>query len=93
MAKTFDLRAERRKREIHLEGGAVCLSCRHRWEAVVLPGVTELECPKCGLMRGVLTHNCFPERYWECECGCVYFTVGESHVVCAFCGLVLNFPN
>ncbi len=37
----------------HISGPAVCQTCKYKWVAVCPAGTVVLECPSCGLNRGV----------------------------------------
>lgn len=72
----------------HSEGKARCLDCGHAWEAVAPVGVTWMECPMCGLMRGrfVWSHLREGALHWRCDCGCDLFYVTPDGSYCPNCG-------
>ena len=71
----------------HLEGRALCLECKHTWQAVAPVGTLTLECPKCHLHKGTMTHLVFPEQYWQCACGnCAFALSKHSILICMYCG-------
>lgn len=74
-----------------LAGPAVCVSCRHEWNAATPVGTfEELECPSCGLTKGVFEYGVIPEPTWFCGCGCFLFAIsGKSgDIMCWQCGEV-----
>lgn len=75
----------------HLAGKCICLQCKYEWEGVAPLGTLYLQCPECWLDKGIFNCVTFPERYWECKCGCAHFAVGVSHIVCLFCGISKEF--
>ena len=78
----------------HLAGEAICLQCRHKWTAVCPVGVAEMECPECGLFRGVYVYNCVPEQeVWSCKCGNYHFAITQKNIVCVYCGISQTFPE
>lgn len=81
-----DLAEYKLKNSEHLEGTGVCLHCKHEWEAIVPTGVVCIQCPQCGLHRGVLKGCCSPEWMWECMCGCRFFFLTTEKAICANCG-------
>lgn len=71
----------------HLAGVAVCLACRHEWAAVAPSGAPTLECPECGLDRGVFSAAPLPEIIFECLCGCGTFYIEPGIIArCTHCG-------
>jgi len=75
----------------HLAGEARCLSCLHEWTAVTPVGTfRDLECPACGLAKGVLKYGVVPERVWTCNCGCDLFCLSgiSMKMLCYQCGRV-----
>jgi hypothetical protein len=87
--RVVDLAEERERRRPHTAGKVLCLACSHRWTAAVPVGVAELECPSCGLVRGVW---CLPlelevgTHKWVCDCGADLFKLADRAAVCARCG-------
>lgn len=74
----------------HLAGEALCMGCGHRWQAVAPVGAfKELECSECKRMMGTFTHYCIPgdEHLWTCNCGCMFFTVSFTRIMCVQCGI------
>lgn len=74
-------------RKPHLAGNAKCLACAHEWVAVSPTGVAALECPGCGLHKGVFKSLCEPSDgvVWHCKCGCDTFYIDRSGVCCLVC--------
>jgi hypothetical protein len=89
MGDVIHLPTARERRDGYTAGEVLCLACLHRWTAVAPVGVTELECPECGLVRGVW---CLPlelevgTHKWVCDCGCDLFKLADRGAVCARCG-------
>lgn len=55
MPKVVDIRPKIEAKKPHLQGRAVCLACKHEWEAVTPVGCPDgLECPSCGTSRGIM---------------------------------------
>ena len=54
MSKIIDLED---KREVWLACECLCVSCSHKWDAVIHKDrQTKLECPECRLMFGAVIH-------------------------------------
>lgn len=83
MGEVLDIR----KNQPHIEGKACCLQCLHQWQAVCEIGVIDLECPACGLMKGVWCGLAVPEYMWQCLCGCVHFYINQNGASCCNCGV------
>lgn len=75
----------------HMTGPVVCLSCKKKWVAVALVGSLDLECPDCGLFKGVWEGVVRPKEWWQCKCGCCHFFVNIDGCHCAHCGVVQSF--
>lgn len=86
------------KHDPHLQGPAVCLVCKHQWEAVAPVGTdaATLECPECHAFKGAFTryvqHNA---PAWCCEkCDGQLFMImlvdDAPSVACASCGNMRN---
>ena len=72
-----------------LQGSAICLSCRHRWRAVMPleAGVVWIECPQCLLMRGRFINPVERDGlHWTCNCGNDLFYAMEHGMYCPNCG-------
>lgn len=82
-----------RSRQPHMTGQAICLHCKKEWQAVAEVGVTQLECPECGLYKGVYRTLTIPvdKPLWQCQCGCHMFYITESHAYCGLCGIAQEF--
>jgi len=75
----------------HLSGTAQCVSCCHRWVAVVPVSTVELECPECKLNTGRMRNLCVPGSedalIWKCNCGCdLFMVVKDAGYMCVRCG-------
>ncbi len=85
MGDVVDMQAYRE--DPHLAGEAHCMACGHDWVAVVPVGETHLDCPGCGMTRGVLRYPCEREEaHWTCNCGNQLFKVSPSSIYCPQCG-------
>lgn len=92
----ISLAAARAERQPHWQGKAICLGCRHEWEAIAPMGTyTDLECAECGLFKGVTKHpfGCDEgDLEFRCTCGCEALTVykrakdGRFYTRCMACG-------
>lgn len=93
MADIISLAQRKLENDHHLSGPAVCMACKHEWEAVVPVGTIELECPNCHIHKGLLKYGCEPTTAWVCGCGChVFMLSGESHeMICWNCGQYQKF--
>lgn len=85
-AKVVDLKAYKLSLKPHVEGPAICLYCEHRWRAVTPVGTFEMECPSCGLFKGVWVGLFSPETMFQCACGGLHFTVTHGAIACVICG-------
>ncbi|WP_043767591.1 hypothetical protein [Algiphilus aromaticivorans] len=73
----------------HAQGPCVCLSCRHEWRGVWPVGTDELECPACGLLKGVSKGLYYPdegEPIRVCQCGNEFFLMRPDGHFCPACG-------
>lgn len=73
----------------HRSGQAKCTNCKHVWAAVSPVGCDDLECPECGLCRGVWYGNhLYPQgtHIVTCSCGNTFFEVSPEQVLCINCG-------
>ena len=78
----------------HGTGPAFCIGCRHEWVAVTPAGVTELECPACGCMKGrfrFVFSTYEGDSVWTCDCGNDLFKVTASGHLCVNCGAYQRF--
>ena len=73
----------------HAQGPAICLGCNHKWVAVLPVGLIDMECPNCGLIKGVFKGLTLPSKtLWSCVCGCPHFFLNEDYsFYCCLCGL------
>lgn len=81
------------KGEPHLSGEAVCIGCRHAWEATAPVGTDNLECPSCGSMKGLFRYPVSADvgdSLFVCQCGCealtAYYRKGQFRIQCMNCG-------
>jgi hypothetical protein len=86
--KIVSLDAAREARSPHMTGRAVCLDCRHEWQAVAPTGIVWLVCPGCSLQRGRFLNHTEVESgtHWTCPCGCDLFYVTPTAFYCPNCG-------
>lgn len=71
----------------HLAGKMVCLECKHNWVGVSPLGISALECPQCGMIKGVHVGVCCPDIAYTCKCGNHhFFIVYEGKALCCYCG-------
>lgn len=79
-----------RKKDPHKTGMAICLDCKFEWVAMAPVGVDRLECPSCGLERGVFKGASQPPDgtlVYPCHCGNDLFHVlDNSSIFCPNCG-------
>ena len=83
--------AFRQKKVPTMRGSARCLHCRHTWEVVVPEGmIMALECPQCGLWKGVLEGLIEPGHgtRFVCYCGCDLFYILPEGCQCLLCGVM-----
>jgi hypothetical protein len=74
----------------HVTGKAYCLECKSEWVAVAEQGTVYLECPECGLEKGVFKCACLPADgcIFQCDCGCCTFVIRDNgQAMCGLCGL------
>lgn len=77
----------------HLSGRALCLSCKHEWEAVAPAGTKELECPNCHTEHGRFMYPIVREElHWNCNCGNDLFHITPTYCYCPVCGVTCQFP-
>lgn len=88
MTAVVDLAAERSKRSTHIEGKALCIGCKHEWQAVAPAGTTWLECPECHAEKGIFRFRNMriDEPHWTCSCGNDLFHVTPKGTYCPNCG-------
>lgn len=76
------------------EGEAFCLNCNHTWVAVVETGTTQLECPECHTMKGLLKYPySIVEDQPTLSCGCgnqLFYLTPEGHL-CPNCGIYQEY--
>lgn len=88
MGEVVDINAK----QPHLSGKVLCLNCKHVWTGVSPVGmIHQLECPACGMMKGVFSNIVFPvgEHVLTCECDNYHFVVRvDNSKMCSLCGKV-----
>lgn len=85
MGEVIDILAK----QPHLSGGFVCLECKASWTGVAPVGVLHVECPKCGILKGVVSSTVLPSAAAQCFCGCFHFYVSPDETLCCYCGTAL----
>lgn len=76
------------------EGRAFCFRCRYEWDAIAGVGVVDLECPKCGTMKGRFRFECQPPEgrlVRVCACGNKYFYLTQEGHMCVNCGIYQSY--
>ena len=77
-----------------MQGQAICLNCKHTWQAVCPVGCAVMECPSCGSMKGCFNAPVLPKGmpYLECNCGNHLFIARQDEKVqCSHCGIIQDF--
>lgn len=76
------------------EGPAICLNCRHEWQAEAPVGVWQLECPACTTMKGLFRYPVGAnanDLFFACNCGCEALTAYKRgdyfYLRCMNCGV------
>ena len=90
--KVVDIQA----RQPHNAGPVICLHCKHTWEGVCPVGICpNLECPKCGLYKGVFRSITFPDYMLRCKkCTNIHFCISsKGNVICTFCGQLQSLED
>jgi hypothetical protein len=62
----------------YAETTLTCTHCRHEWEGIFPPGITQFECPSCHTMKGVIKYPFAAgegDYLFMCDCGSEYFYV------------------
>lgn len=78
----------------HTTGECVCTACGHMWVGVVPVGAVAVECPKCGLIKGVRWGHVYPQYVKNCTCGNHYFQINDKNeAICTACGESYSFDN
>lgn len=80
-----------------LKGEAICLQCKHEWEAVVPIGSSDFLCPKCKTHKGVMKYfiDFRNDSYLKCG-GCgneMFYVLNTSQCQCPMCGLLLLYDK
>lgn len=95
-SNVVDLASWKEENSPHISGECQCLECKHRWVAVSPVGVTEFECPACGLFKGVSSHVVVPaNREILCciACGNHYYLITRTGYMCSRCGVERGFEE
>lgn len=98
MSNVISLQDARTERSPHWSGYCRCMGCQHEWMGVGPIGTSaELECPECGLPKGVVKHLFgadVGDHVLSCtDCGCDSFAIYKRKkdmmkiVRCISCGL------
>ena len=96
MAEIVDFAQAKLENSPHLAMLAICLGCRKEWTSVAPIGmVSDLECPGCGLMKGVsktLIGGDNNDMIYRCKCGSEALTAiitpaGAMRLRCMLCGI------
>lgn len=91
MGDVVEIARWKEENEPHMEGPAHCTCCQHHWHSVAPVGVYQLECPKCGSMKGIFTREvAYKDPYWRCNCGNFHFCITPDHIFCPNCGTKIN---
>lgn len=86
----------------YIGGPHICLSCRNEWIGASPVGVTGLECPECGLNKGVAKGLVdlpeWSEYFFTCDCANDRFIIINSartgpRLYCDHCGTVWDMPT
>lgn len=86
------------KNSPHWSGTAYCVGCKHEWEAAAPTGTINIECPVCGLPKGVPKYPFgadIGDAVLTCtDCGCIAITAykhaSRFYVQCMGCGCDLT---
>lgn len=76
----------------HIEAPAVCLECRHEWQAAIdIPEgdpAPWLECPGCRTQKGRFKFRFLYDdgNLWHCNCGNNLFQLTREFTYCPACG-------
>jgi len=75
-----------------LRGPAICLQCKHEFEAYVPEGSVFFECPECSTEKAVFKYMCSNSKLVTCECGCQVFRVTPDwEIMCCVCGIIHTY--
>lgn len=75
-------------------GEAFCISCGHRWVAVVETGTKHFECPGCRRHTGQYLFGFMPSEgqlVRSCNCGNQLFYLTPDGHMCANCGTYQSY--
>ena len=73
-----------------MRGTALCIACKHEWQATAPVGTSQLECPSCTAHRGVFKHPCEPSggTRFVCDCSSDLFFILRDGMQCRECGVM-----
>lgn len=94
--KITSLADHKASKQPHMSGEAVCLVCKHKWVAVAPTGTHQLECPSCGLHKGIfvaLASSADDTLVWNCDCGNIYYEARTVGLLCIICGTNHPYAN
>lgn len=79
------------RKETHTTGVAICIDCRHEWDAVIshkdMPEDGYLECPSCHTHKGRFKYKFWLNiPHWICKCGNDLMCVTPEYIYCPNCG-------
>jgi len=87
MSNVIDIRSR-------MAGEAFCFHCKHEWIATAPTGATQLECPKCGSLKGIFKFPACVEEgqlIRQCKCGNdLFYLTPEGHL-CPNCGIYQTY--
>lgn len=71
-----------------ITGRVRCLACCNEWIGVAPAGTVGIECPRCGMEKGVFRNLPvrIEEPHYQCSCGSASFSITPRRVYCINCG-------
>lgn len=70
-----------------IHGEAICIGCKHEWEASAPVGTYELDCPECHGNKAIFKHSVTRiEEHFKCNCSSFLFSVTRNGIYCINCG-------
>lgn len=76
----------------HGAGTALCIDCRHEWEAAVPIGTEWFECPSCHTHKARWKFTFYPsDMVRQCNCGNQLFYMTPEGHLCANCGIYQRY--
>ena len=77
-----------------IKGEAVCLQCKHEWDAIFPIGSSDFKCPKCNTYKGVMKYfvEIRNEHSYSCgECNNnLFFLLDHGVNQCPMCGTIIE---